>query len=618
MFPLVRTTGFNFPRFNKDHIKKSYIFEKQKGYRSLIHTMAFTNYLRALPLLLFTFGCGEGSNVVSESVSESDEKLRYGGVFQTSINSYFKVVEINEVQKHEESQIYWQIFEGLVKYNAQNLSIEPALAKEWKVSEDGLHYTFVLRDDVYFHDNACFEGGKGRLVTPDDVVYSLEQIYHSKTTNSGYSIFKNTIVGGNDFHDGNAESISGIVIKGNEITISLEVPSTAFIQKLASIFGSVIPREAVESTTFIPLGTGPFVYDDKGSTSEMVRLFKNPNYYGVDETGNKLPYLDSVVFVYYENTDQEMEDFWSGKLSFMGAVPIPKISEVLEERIGEFESKPPKYILNSEPQLETTYLELNMQTPVLKNKKVRQALNFAINRQKLVEKILKNQAYEIGKYGIVPPLPKVFENYNFDAIEDVAYSYNPTLAQQLLAEAGYPEGRNFPSLEMQFKAGSTDYLIASEIQNQLRSVLNINIDIEAIEFNQMLENKALGSADIFRTNWVADYATPEAFLANAYGKVVPDDKREPSYLNSSRYKNPEFDALFEKGAQAKDPKEANDYFSQAGKVLMEDAAFIILWYSEDIALKQAALREFETNSIGYMDLKNTFFKEPTAEEYASK
>lgn len=577
--------------------------------------MAITNKLRLLAIALLLLSCGGETSENSDTNGPSEVELRYGGVFRMSIGSYFKGVQLNEVQKLEESQIYSQIFEGLVRYNSKTLEVEPALAEDWRLSEDGLTYTFILREDVYFHDNACFEGGKGRLVTAEDVVYSFEQIYDPKTTNSAYSVFKNTIAGGNAFHDGEAESIEGISVEGNEITMRLDEPSLAFIQKLASVYGSVVAKEAVSAADFVPVGTGPFVYDEANSNSELVKLSKNERYYGVDKEGNQLPYLDSVVFAYYDNNDEVMELFWSGKLSFMRRVPIQKISEVLEERIGDFESKPPKYILHSEPELTTTYLELNMQTPVLKNRKVRQALNLAINRKKLVEKILKNQAYEIGKFGIVPPLPKVFDAYDFEGVEDTSYVYNPQLAKKLLAEAGYPDGRNFPSLQMQFKSGSTDYLIASEIQSQLRSVLNINIDIEAIEFNQLLENKAMGSADIFRTNWVGDYPSAEAFLNNAYGKVVPKSKSEPSYLNSSRYKNAEFDALFEKGATAMNPEEANQYFSDAEKVLMADGVFIILWYGEDLALKQASLRNFETNSIGYVDLKGAYFKTPTAEEY---
>ncbi len=578
--------------------------------------MIRTKKILFFALLALLVSCG-GQADDQSSADDVIVENRYGGVFRMSISSYFKVIQLNEIQKLEDSQIYLQIFEGLVKYNSKTLEIEPGLASDWEVSEDGLTYSFNLRDSVYFHDNICFENGKGRLLTAEDIVYSFEQFYNSKLTNSAYSVFKNTVVGGNEFHDGKADSITGISVDGQKVEVKLAEPSLAFIQKLASGYGCIVAKEAVEYADYQLVGTGPFVYDAKNSSSELIKLAKNIAYYGKDEEGNQLPYLDSVVFEYFEDADQEMDLFWDGHLTFLSSVPITKISEVLEERIGDFDSKPPKYILKSEPELTTVYLEMNMETPILKNKKVRQALNFAINRQKLVEKILKNQAYEIGKFGITPPLPKIFNDYDFEGIEDISYVYNPQRAKELLAEAGYPEGKNFPSLEMQFKAGSTDYLIASEIQSQLRSVLNINIDIEAIEFNELLENKAKGTADIFRTNWIGDYPSAEAFLSNAYGKVVPSSKNEPSYLNSSRYKNSKFDEMYEAGVRSKDPIEANRFFSEAEKILMDDGLFIILWYSEDMVLQHASIRNFETNSIGYIDLKSAYFKTPTAEEYAN-
>ena len=325
-----------------------------------------------------------------------------------------------------------------------------------------------------------------------------------------------------------------------------------------------------------------------------------------------------MVFKYYEHSEDQMDLFWTGQMSYIPGVPITKISEVLEEKIGDFESKPPKYILISEPQLSTTYLEFNMTNPTLKNKKVRQALNYAINRQKLVEKIMKNQAYEIGKFGITPPLPKVFKGYDFEGIEDVAYNYNPEKAKQLLAEAGYPNGKGFPALSFQFRLGNDHYLVASEIQNQLRSVLNINIDIEAVEFNDLIENQGYGRADIFRTTWFADYPSPETFLVNAYGKIVPSNRNEPSYVNSSRFQNAEFDKYFEMGSKAATIEESYKAYSEAGKILMQESPFIILWYGEDMMLMQANVRQLQTNGMRYLDLKNVYFKEPTAEEYAEK
>lgn len=428
---------------------------KHKVYRKEIHQMRKPARLVTLVITVLLASCG-GSPESEKTTEKPIEPSRMGGVFKMPIESYFKCIEINEIQKHEETQIYGQIYEGLVKYHPKTLEIQPCLAKSWEVGADGMTYTFELRDDVYFQDNACFAEGKGRKMTAEDVVYSLGRIFEPKNTNSGYSIFKNTVVGGDEYYLGKVDSITGISADGNNVRIELKNPGSSFLQKLATIFGSVIPKEALEQSTpehIVLVGTGPFGYDQKNSTSENVRLFKNNNYYMVDERGDKLPYLDSLNFIYYENMDEQMELFWNENLAHIPQVPVSKISEVLEEKIGDFESKPPKYILTSEPQLTVGYLEMNMQNPVFRKKKVRQALSMAINRKKIVEKVLKNQAYEAGKFGITPPLSKIFENYDFEGIEDVSYAYNPEKAKQLLAEAGYPDGKNFPVLKMQFVTG---------------------------------------------------------------------------------------------------------------------------------------------------------------------
>lgn len=569
----------------------------------------------SLSLLVVLAACSGSQQDDTNTVAE--ESL-YGGVFKMPINSYFAPVRVCEVQKLETAQVYDQILEGLVKYNPQTLEVEKSLASDWKVSEDGLSYTFTLRDNVKFHDNACFEGGKGRALTTDDVIYSFETIYTNNPENRAYFTFKNTIVGGDDFYNGKAESISGIIAEGNQITFKLVEPSTIFLQKMAAVFAVIIPKEADQLETFVPVGTGPFIYSEKNSGSEKVTLYKNPDYYRTDDKGNQLPYLDSVQFIYFEDGNQSMDLFWEGNITYVPGVPVSKISQVLEEKIGDFESKPPKYVLISEPQLSTTYLEFNMNNKTLKNKKVRKAINAAINRQKLVEKIMKNQAYEIGKFGITPPLPKVFKGYDFEGIEDVSYQYNPELAKKLLAEAGYPDGKGFPNLTFQFRLGDDHYLIASEIQSQLRSVLNINVEIEAIEFNDLIENQGHGRADIFRSTWFGDYPSPESWLLNAYGKIVPSDPSLPSYINSSRFQNAQYDKLFEEALKAKTQEESYKAFAEAEKVLMDEAPFVILWYGEDMMLLQSNVRELKTNGMRYLDLRNVYFKERTAEEYAQK
>lgn len=389
------------------------------------------------------------------------------------------------------------------------------------------------------------------------------------------------------------------------------------MSKLVTIYGSIVPKESFESENWMPVGTGPFVYNAKESNSEKVVLNKNANYWMTDSIGTQLPYLDQLTYQYYNDDSEIMNDFWDGKVALVKNVPITKVSDVLEERIGDFQGKEAKYVLKSVPQMSTTYLEFNMDSKIMKNAKVRQAINLAIDKKRLVEKTLKNQAYEIGKFGITPPLPKIYKGYKFEDIEDYGYTRNSEKAKQLLAEAGYPDGKGFPSISAQFKMDNSMYLIMSEIQTQLKSVLNINLDIEQVEFNQLIENNAMGTADIFENIWIGDFPSPESFLINFYGELVPKDKDVPSIVNGARYINPEFDAYFEKGMQAKTEDEANDAFVEAEKILMQDAPLAVLFYGENLWLKQANLHDFNTNGMNYLDFTQVYIdKTKTKEEVA--
>jgi ABC-type oligopeptide transport system substrate-binding subunit len=208
---------------------------------------------------------------------------------------------------------------------------------------------------------------------------------------------------------------------------------------------------------------------------------------------------------------------------------------------------------------------------------------------------------------MTPPLPKIYKDYDFEGIEDVSYTKNSELAKQYLAEAGYPNGKGFPTISAQFKMDNSMYLIMSEIQTQLKSVLNINMDIEQVEFNQLIENNAMGTADIFENIWIGDFPSPESFLVNFYGKLVPADKSLPSKINSGRYVNAEFDEFFEQGVTSKTTKEANQFFGEAEKVLMKDPGLVVLFHGENLLLKQASLQNFYTNGMNYIDFTEVYF-----------
>jgi oligopeptide transport system substrate-binding protein len=558
------------------------------------------NIFYILGIITILFSCD--GNSLNDSENKNSVKSKLGGEIVVPLDSYFKIQKPTEILKVEGAQISGQMFESLIKYNSKTLIFEPALAEAWEVSEDGLTYKFNIRQGVYFHNNACFPEGKGREMSTQDVVDMFYRVYENLPNNTGYFLFQNTISGGDDYYNGDAEEISGITSTDKTVTVTLPEVSNTFLSKLLTIYGSIIPREAYTTENWSAVGTGPFMYNAKLSNSKLVVLNKNQNYWLFDSSGIQLPYLD------------KMDDFWASKTVLVKNVPITKISDVLEERIESFEGKDAKYVLESVPQMSTTYLEFNMDSKIMKDVRIRKAISLAIDRKRLVEKTLKNQAFEIGKFCITPPLTKIFTGYDFEGIEDFGYTKNTQLAKKLLAEAGYPDGKGFPTISAQFKMDNSMYLIMTEIQNQLKSTLNINLDIEQVEFNQLLENNAMGTADIFENIWIGDFPSPESFLVNFYGELVPKDKSAPSIVNGGRYINPEFDILFEKGMHATTTEEANQYFAEAEKTLMQNPAMAVLFYGENLWLKQASLKNFHTNGMNYLDFTHVYIEEVQADD----
>ncbi len=562
------------------------------------------NIFISISVLALLFSCSSENNENKET--NKIETTIIGGGITIPLDSYFNIERPREILKTEATQIYGQMLESLVRFDDKTLEIKPSLAEKWDISEDGLTYTFYLRKNVMFHDNSCFKDGKGRMVTTQDVADMFYRIYENVPENSAYAIFQNTIKGADEYFNKQADDIEGVKIDDNTVTVTLTQPNNTFLSKLVTIFASIIPKESLKSDGWNIVGTGPFMYNKSKSTSELVVLDKNPNYWMTDSTGTKLPYLDNLTYKFYDDDNAKMEDFWNNEIAIVKNVPITKVSEVLEERIADFQGKKAKYILESVPQMSTTYLEFNMNSKALKNPKVRQAINYAIDRKRIVEKTLKNQAYEIGKFGITPPLPKIYKGYDFEAIEDYGYTRNSEKAKQLLAEAGYPDGKGFPTLSAQFKQDNSRYLVMSEIQTQLKSVLNINLDIEQVEFNLLIDNEAYGKGDIFHNVWVGDFPSPESFLINFYGKLVPSSLDEPSYTNTGRYINKEFDALFEKGMESKNPEDANKYFAEAEKVMLQNPPLAVLYYGENLWLMQAHLKNFNTNGMNYIDFTKVY------------
>ena len=299
--------------------------------KNLIYIIAFT-------FLLFSCSTQEDNNV--EVQNKTNLKFNIASKIKTLYPP-----AINDVYS---MQVASQVFEGLVKYNAVDLSIEPAISNTWEINEDFTEYTFFLRKDVFFHDNECFPEGKGRKLIANDVKYAFTNLCSQKYTNNNFKATLLNIIGAEDYYNSNIDTanIEGIEVI-NDFTIKLKLKKSMpfFLNSLALPSASIYPKEAFDKykeQNYV--GTGAFYLTEFPKTDKII-LIKNEDYYFSDENNEKLPYIDTV-FIGIENSIQkEISAFTKGDIDIILNIPGAYISEFMDKHIKDFESNPPKYVV---------------------------------------------------------------------------------------------------------------------------------------------------------------------------------------------------------------------------------------------------------------------------------
>jgi oligopeptide transport system substrate-binding protein len=569
--------------------------------------------LFVLPLAIAACTGGDGSS--SKKRVAKGDKAVYGGTFQVAESESHQTLFPQHVVDVTTWHIVSQVYEGLVKFDVKSLEVIPALAEKWSLDDSQTEYTFTLRDNVKFHDDACFSGGKGRVVTAEDFKFAFELLCSNTPDNIYYkSTFKNVVEGADDFFDGKSNAVSGIkVVDSKTLKIKLIQPSASFTQILAGPYCAVFPKEAYDKYgSDLTTGTGPFRITESSDKNDRFILVYNPNYYLSDENGNAYPYLDSIVFNFIPTKLAELEEFRKENISLIYGLPSSKVTEVVKEDLTNFSSKPPKKVLLREQEMVSQFYEFNLTKPPFNNALVRKAFCHTVNRQKILDDVLNGQGTP-GNYGITPKI-RSFKSYNFDTIP--SYEYNPELARKLLAEAGYADGKGFPQVHLEINSGGATYSrVASEIQQQLFNNLNVNVEIVTVSLKEKIESASYGRSEFYRSSWTADYPSPATFLRLFYGGDVPETMDKPSYPNISRYKNPVFDSLYVKAEMTLDENERLRLLSLAERQMMLDAPLMVLWYGENYKMYYSNVRGFHDNPMSYYDFTKIYLKDLSMEEY---
>jgi len=349
------------------------------------------------------------------------------------------------------------------------------------------------------------------------------------------------------------------------------------------------------------VGTGPFKISSIEDDISII-LKKNENYYGVDSAGNKLPFLDAIKIKFIKDKKTELLEFKKGNLDMMYRLPTEHIIDILEEvnqKKGDFG----QYQLQRTPEMATHFLSFLNNGKIFKDKNIRKAFSFAVDRKKILEYVLEGEGYAAATYGITPV--DIFKNYDVKGIK--GYDLNKDSAQYYLKKAGYADGKGFPKVKLELNSdGERNVKVAEEIQRQLKDNLNITLELEIVPFAQLVENMMGGKSDFFRGGWIADYPNPENFLWFFYGKNVPKDPNAQSYPNMMRYVNPQFDMHYEAGPKAKTEEEALKHFMQAENIMIQDAPIMVLWYDEGYRLLQSYVKSFPNNSMQYRDFSTVY------------
>lgn len=481
-----------------------------------------------------------------------------------------------------------QLYNGLVQMS-DSLKILPCIAKSWVISEDGLAYTFKLRNDVFFHDHEVFIGGIGRKVVAKDFVYSFNRLYDPKVS-SALSLLENINQdkGKKGFDASNDETF----------IIYLKKPFSPFLGILTMKFFSVVPEEAAlkfkEDFRRNPVGTGPFKFKYWEEGTRLV-MHKNEKYFEF-ENKHRLPYLDAVSVTFIREKEAAFMQFLKGDIDMLSGIDAFNPAEVLDAdgKLKAFYQD--KFYLQTQSYIKTDYIGIlvddslpHVKNSPLKLKAIRKAINYAFDREKLIKYFHNNIGYAANS-GFIP---KGLKSYNPKKVK--GYYYSPEKVKKYLAEAGYPNGKGLPVITLNTTENYMDIL--EYIQGQLNEN-NIKLKINIQNSTVLKTGVAKNEFNLFKKSWIGDYADEENFMSLFYSKNF-----SPKGFNYTHYKNEEFDKLFDLAQVEKNDSLKTVLYQKMDQLLIDDAPVIPLYYDQIIRLVRHNIANLGNNPMNLLNLK---------------
>lgn len=525
-----------------------------------------------------------------------ERKKPIGNTLRIAIREKVKTLDPVAAQDYYSSTGVSRAYEGLLQYHylKRPYTLEPLLAEALpEISKDQKSYTFHLRKDVFFQDDACFRG-KPRALVAADFVYSILRLADPNSGSVGWWTIDGRIAGLNEWREralkeGHADysaRVEGLqAIDAHTLVLKLTRPDSVFLHLLPMTYFNVVAREAVDfykaEFSRHPVGTGPFILEKITSTQLVWR--RNPKFRSVtypsqgnpedqangllSDAGKTLPFVDRLVDDIIPEDQPAWLNFMQGNHDYLERVPKDESANVFT-----MEGKPRPDLrakgikVAIDPALEFTYLAFNMEDPVVggvKNKLLRQAISLALDEAPAIEKFYLGLATKAES-----PIPPGIPSYD-PAYRNSLRQYNLAKARDMIQKAGLAKGLAEKELVLESISTTHQRQIAEYVQRSLQQ-LGLNVKLNVSSWPEFLSKMKKKQAQMWTLNWVLDYPDAENIWQLLYSKNVSPGSNATNYSNST------FDAIFEKAAPMAESAERRALFHRLRDIAAQDIPWVAL------------------------------------------
>ena len=501
------------------------------------------------------------ASLAGSPVSGAPEMPRLGGTYIKN-NIYSEPLSMDPIFALGAATIMVQmnIFDGLVRVDPDRNVIVPDLSERWTHSPDGKTFTFYLRKGIRYHD--------GSEVAAGDFKYQFERVANPDNLSPHMARLAG-VVGLKAFQEKRAKEITGITaVDKYTLRVSMESPNILLPYFLTGTWASAVPRNVVERLGkefgTKPVGSGPFVFESWVRGRDLV-LRKNPNYWRKDKWGTRLPYVDKVVFRMIRDMAAVEAEIEAGNIDS---------AYIRDSAYLKYKTHPIfKKNLVEGVEFYTMHIGFNLETPGApwRDKRVRQAVNHAIDRKVIVDVVRHGMAYPAA--GALPLMLR-------DEQGPSGYDYNPDKARQLLAEAGYPKGFTAKILS----SDSPQSVSVTEAVMGFLNAVGIRLQYEVLDSTSARVRYQDGKFEWYYAS-LGGEGHPLIFLQRGFHSRYAGPGG-----NWARYRNPRIDDLLDRAAASRDTNTMLRLVREAERIVVDDAPWAPVLYLKGVVVHQAYVR----------------------------